>query len=158
MEAEVEKIYGNRVRVRICGICIKDDKILLIHHKGVGEKGSLWAPPGGGLDFGEAAEQTLVREYKEETGLDIVVREFLFTNEFLAPPLHSIELFFRIEVTGGTMAKGKDPEMSDQRQIIQDLRYWHFDEIIQQDPLLFHSILRNVKNPSQLLGYRGFRR
>ncbi len=158
MKEEVEKIYGNRVRVRVCGICIKENTILLIHHKGVGEKGSLWAPPGGGLDFGESVEQTLIREYQEETGLDVTVKEFLFTNEYLAPPLHAIELFFRIEIKGGIMAKGKDPEMSDQKQIIQDLRYWNFEELSKQEPLLLHSVLRGVKNADQLLAFRGFRR
>ncbi len=158
MKSEVEKVYGNRVRVRVCGICIKENKILLIRHVGVGEKGSLWAPPGGGLDFGEPVEQTLIREYQEETGLDIEVKEFLFTNEYLAPPLHAIELFFRIEIKGGIMAKGTDPEMSEQKQIIQELRYWHFEDICLQEPLLFHAVLRNVKNPEQLLGFHGFRR
>lgn len=158
MKAEVEKIYGNRVRVRVCGICLKENKILLIHHSGVGEKGSLWAPPGGGLDFGESAEQTLIREYKEETGLNIRVEEFLFTNEFLSPPLHAIELFFRVEIISGTMAMGTDPEMSNGKQIIQDLRFWHFDEIRSQDPLLFHAVLRGIKSPEELLKLRGFRR
>jgi 8-oxo-dGTP diphosphatase len=158
MKDAVNKLYGNRVRVRVCGICLQKNKILLIHHSGVGEKGSLWAPPGGGLDFGESAEKTLIREYKEETGLDIEVKEFLFTNEFLAPPLHAIELFFRIEIKGGIMIKGTDPEMSDQKQIIQDIRYWTFDEITSQDPLFFHEVLRTVKNLDELLQLRGFRR
>ncbi len=158
MRAEVEKVYGNRVRVRICGICIKEGQILLINHKGIGEKGQLWAPPGGGLDFGESVEQTLIREYQEETGLDIEVKEFLFTNEFLAPPLHSIELFFRIEIKGGILTKGKDPEMDEHRQIIQEIRFWHFEEISKQDPLIFHHILKNVKSAEALLQFRGFRR
>ena len=51
MKEAVDTMYGNRVRVRVCGILIQEDKILLINHKGVGEKGSLWAPPGGGLEF-----------------------------------------------------------------------------------------------------------
>ena len=86
------------------------------------------------------------------------VKEFLFTNEFLAPPLHAIELFFRVEIKGGVMIKGTDPEMSDQKQIIQDIRYWSFDEITTEDPLLFQGILRNVKTSGELLQLRGFRR
>jgi 8-oxo-dGTP diphosphatase len=156
LEKEVEKIYGHRVRVRVCGICIVENKILLIHHRYIGKKGSLWAPPGGGLDFGETATQTLIREYKEETGLDIIVKEFLFVNEYFSFPFHSMELFFRVEITGGFMAKGTDPEMSNADQIIEELRYWSYEEIAVEEPLLFHSVIRNSKNISDLLTLRGY--
>ncbi len=156
IKEEVDNLYGNRVRVRVCGICVQEDKILLIHHKGVGEKGSLWAPPGGGLDFGESAEQTLIREYKEETGLEIAVKEFLFVNEYFAAPLHAVELFFRIEITGGILAKGSDPEMRSNRQIIQELRYWSMEEIALQEPLFFHSVLVTRKTIGELLHPAGF--
>jgi 8-oxo-dGTP diphosphatase len=156
IKEEVDNLYGNRVRVRVCGICVQEDKILLIHHKGIGKKGSLWAPPGGGLDFGESAEQTLMREYKEETGLEVSVKEFLFVNEYFDAPLHAIELFFRIEITGGILTKGSDPEMNANKQIIQKLRYWSMEEILLQDPLMFHSILTNRKNINELLHQGGF--
>ena len=48
------------------------DKILLIKRATVPFKG-YWALPGGRLDPGETVEQTVVREAKEETGLDIAV-------------------------------------------------------------------------------------
>ena len=156
IKEDVDNLYGNRVRVRVCGICVQENKILLIHHTGVGKKGSLWSPPGGGLDFGESAEQTLIREYKEETGLDILVKEFLFVNEYLEAPLHAIELFFRVEITGGMLAKGVDPEMGANKQIIQELRYWSLEDLSLQDPLLFHSTLLNRQNISELLTKTGF--
>ncbi|HWZ21147.1 MAG TPA: NUDIX domain-containing protein [Cytophagaceae bacterium] len=156
MKEQINNLYGNRIRVRVCGICIQADKILLIRHSGVGEKGSLWVPPGGGVDFGESVEKTLVREYKEETGLDIKVKEFLFVNEYIAAPLHAVELFFNVEVTGGKMAKGTDPEMSADKQLIQELKYWNFKEIATQDPLFFHSILRKNKELDGLINLKGF--
>jgi 8-oxo-dGTP diphosphatase len=48
------------------------DKILLIKRATVPFKG-YWALPGGRLDPGETVEQTIVREVKEETGLDVAV-------------------------------------------------------------------------------------
>ncbi len=153
---EVVHLYGNRVRVRVCGISVQDDAILLVHHEGVGEKGRLWAPPGGGVIFGESTEEALRREYKEETGLEVEVKEFLFVNEYFAAPLHAIELFFRVEIIGGMLAKGTDPEMSADNQLIQELRYWRFEEIAGQDSLFFHSILRNSKNVEELLALKGY--
>jgi 8-oxo-dGTP diphosphatase len=48
------------------------NKILLIKRKTPPFTG-YWALPGGRLDPGETVEQTIVREVKEETGLDVAV-------------------------------------------------------------------------------------
>jgi 8-oxo-dGTP diphosphatase len=48
------------------------DKILLIKRSTPPFIG-YWALPGGRVDAGEAVEQTVVREVKEETGLDIKI-------------------------------------------------------------------------------------
>jgi len=53
-------------------ISFPPDQILLIKRATVPFKG-YWALPGGRLDPGETVEQTVVREVKEETGLDVAV-------------------------------------------------------------------------------------
>ncbi|UCG53247.1 MAG: NUDIX domain-containing protein [Candidatus Latescibacterota bacterium] len=42
-----------------------------------------WVVPGGHIDLGETIEEALVREVKEETGLDIYDIEFLCFQEFI---------------------------------------------------------------------------
>ncbi len=49
-----------------------NDKILLVKRDTVPFKG-YWALPGGRMDPGETVEQTIVREVKEETGLDVTI-------------------------------------------------------------------------------------
>ena len=52
------------------GVCIKDGKVLLARHTYGNGKGMLIIP-GGYVDFGETPEQTLKREYMEETGVSV---------------------------------------------------------------------------------------
>jgi len=49
-----------------------DNKILLIKRNTIPFKG-YWALPGGRMDPDETIEQTIVREVKEETGLDVTI-------------------------------------------------------------------------------------
>jgi 8-oxo-dGTP diphosphatase len=153
---EVISVFGNKLRVRVCGVCIKADEILLIKHKSLGNKNIFWAPPGGGIQFGESAEEALVREFKEETGLDIEVLQFLFVHEFLEVPLHSVELFFEIKITGGELIKGHDPEMSSNKQIITEVRYISFKEIEGMDRDRLHNMFNLSKKPSEILNLKGY--
>ena len=47
----------------------RDDQVLLIHRT----DNDRWALPGGGIELGESAGDALVREVREETGIDIEV-------------------------------------------------------------------------------------
>ena len=52
----IVEAFGNKLRVRVCGICVDENKVLLINHHSLNEGGDFWAPPGGGMDFGKSAE------------------------------------------------------------------------------------------------------
>jgi len=144
MEKKIIEHFGNRLRVRVCGILEEDDRILLVRHHALGPKGVLWAPPGGGMKFGSNAEQNLIREFKEETGLDISVEEFLMVHEFLSSPLHAIELFFRVKRTGGELILGHDPEMGIGDQIIKEIRFVPITELLSFDREIVHNALSEL--------------
>jgi 8-oxo-dGTP diphosphatase len=156
MEERIIKKFGNKLRVRVCGILIENGKILLIKHRSLGNNGILWAPPGGGMLFGENAGETIKREFEEETGLKIKVERYLFIHEFLNPPLHAIELFFEVSQVGGELNTGYDPEMDKNEQIITEVAYLEMDEIKEIDPNSIHNVLRNVTNLKDLLYLDGY--
>jgi 8-oxo-dGTP diphosphatase len=121
MDSQIAGIYGNRVRLRVCGLLRNGDRLLMINHRGL-SPGDFWGPPGGGLEFGETVEMTLKREFLEETGLSVTVGKFRFGCELVRPPLHAIELFYDVERISGDLIRGHDPEL----QIIENVTYLDF--------------------------------
>ncbi len=64
----------------IVGIIRKNGKYLLTRRNDVdpedkvfGDNSNRWQIPGGGLEFGESVEECLLREIKEEAGVDIEI-------------------------------------------------------------------------------------
>ena len=112
-----------RPRVRVAGILIENNKILLIEHKKNDKK--YWLIPGGGVDWGESTAEALTREYKEETNLDINVTEFLFLSETIAPDKekHVINLYFKVEKDENSKAEmllGDETNLNDLRFVSKD--------------------------------------
>lgn len=154
-QPEMIEIYGNKLRIRVMGIHLHDSKILLVKHKSLTKSGIFWAPPGGGMQAGETAHQALKREFLEETGLNIEVKNLLFVNEYHKEPLFAIELFFEIEIISGVLKIGNDPEMSSDMQIIDSVEYLNCEKI-QANPADFHPAIANLatlKDIYKLTGY-----
>lgn len=154
MPSSVPEIYGHRIRMRVCGLLIKENALLLVNHKTINSS-DFWAPPGGGIEFGETAENALARELKEETGLTVNVCDFLFACEFINRPLHAIELFFRIEWKEGHLRTGYDPE-SGNNQIISDVRFLKWDQIGFLPAETRHGIFEKTKKPEEITLLRGY--
>ena len=78
------------------GIIIHNDKVLLVNTR----RTNKCYLPGGGVDIGEKTKTALKREVKEETGLDIDIKNFMgFKEEFfyydpLDEAFHSFLFFY----------------------------------------------------------------
>lgn len=62
--------------IRVTGILIEDDKLLLVNQR-VNDNRN-WSLPGGKLEQGETLEQGIIREMREETGLDTEIIKLLY--------------------------------------------------------------------------------
>ena len=155
LNEELIKNFGNKIRVRACGILVQEGKILLVKHHSLGKCGYLWAPPGGGVNFGETVHESLKREFAEETGLSIEPGEFLFINEYLEAPLHAIELFFKVRATGGKLTRGTDPELG-QNQIIKEVKFMDARELKTEPAAALHSILKLANFPAELINLKDY--
>ncbi len=157
MSPEIPEIYTNRTRIRVCGLCWRGEKLLMVNHRGL-SAGNFWAPPGGGTEFGETAQDALVREFREETGVDVAPTRFQFVCEYIQQPLHAIELFFAVDYLKGEAIKGNDPESDTENQIITDVKYMSMEEILAIPANERHGIFRLIKTSDDLKSLTGFYR
>jgi len=145
----MEKI---RPRVRVAGILIENERILLIEHSKNDKK--YWLVPGGGGDRGGSTAESLIREYKEETNLDIEVESFLFLSETIAPDKekHVINLYFKV--------KRKDTSKEDLKlgneEMLTDLKFFEKEKIknIKLYPNIKEQIIK-LLNKEEIVPYLG---
>ena len=89
------------IRPLAIGLIRREGEILVMAVKD--DRGGIkgWRPPGGGIEFGESAEQTVVRELMEELGESAVCRdrvcvlENIFVHE--GHPGHEVVFVFDVE-------------------------------------------------------------
>ena len=75
------------VGVGVGAMIFDDEGRLLMLKRGAAAKNErgCWEIPGGGVDFGETLAQAIVREIKEEIGVDIAVEHQLLAIDHLIP-------------------------------------------------------------------------
>ncbi|MBC7382919.1 MAG: NUDIX hydrolase [Bacteroidia bacterium] len=74
----------SRFTIRVYGLLLNEkQEVLLVHEKMPDLHFTKF--PGGGLEFGEGTHDCLIREFKEETGVDIFIDKHLYTTDFFQP-------------------------------------------------------------------------
>lgn len=164
MSPKISEIYKDRTRIRVCGLCWLGEKLLMINHQGL-TTGSFWSPPGGGIEFGETAQDALAREFLEETRVDILPGQFRFVCEYIQQPLpsrkaslHAVELFFAVDYLKGDAIRGADPESDPEHQIITEVKYMSMEEILIIPAEERHGVFRLIKSAADLKSLTGFYR
>jgi 8-oxo-dGTP pyrophosphatase MutT (NUDIX family) len=111
-----------------------------------------WSPPGGGWDFGESVKECLVREFREETGLDITVGRFLHLHEFRSDTLQALELFFEVKLVDilALPQLGLDPEHPADAQLLTDLAFHTPRQLVAMPLAQVHPILHQIISPDDI--------
>lgn len=91
-------------RIIVSGVLERSGKYLVVRRS----KNETFYPgkyefPGGAVQFGESAEAGLVREFKEETGLDIDVRSMIRSFNYISREgvRHSVEFVYHVTLKEG---------------------------------------------------------
>jgi ADP-ribose pyrophosphatase YjhB (NUDIX family) len=96
---------------------IENDQILLTKR----DDFEIWCLPSGGVKEGESVAQAAIRETKEETGLDVLLKALVGIYSLIGaiPDTHAV--LFRAEPVGGTIQTQPGETI--------DVRYFPLDEI-----------------------------
>ena len=124
-EADIEKTNWSQ---SVGGVCIRDGKVLLARHTYGAGKG-MFIIPGGYVNFGEIPEETLVREYQEETGITVKAGK-LIAMRFSAKDWYAV--FEAIYVVGEARSDGDendqvvwmDPQEALANESVPELTTW----------------------------------
>ncbi len=89
------------LQIRITGVLIEDNKILIVKQKITPERS--WSLPGGRVQKGEMLEEAIIREMREETGLQTSVTKLLYVCDYpeVEPPI--LHISFLLDRIGGEM-------------------------------------------------------
>ena len=108
----------NKPRVGSAGILVEDGKLMM----GFSKKWDRWVIPGGGVDFMESYKDAVVREIREETGLEVVWERLVDIYEVLYAPTnnHRVLIYSDVRRVGGSIKDGDD---------IAEVGFFNRDEI-----------------------------
>jgi 8-oxo-dGTP diphosphatase len=84
-------------RIGVSALIFQHDLILLALRRDI----AWWNLPGGGMETGETVEEAVLREVREETGLDVVVEQLV--GVYSKPQKQEVVLTFRCRPIGGVL-------------------------------------------------------
>jgi len=127
IDGKLHKVNVNKLifRPSVYGVLIEKGKILLLKQK-IG-----YDFPGGGMELGETLEQTLKREFFEETGLKVEPLKVICIKTDFFHPIHSLKhkheywncqlIYFLVKRVGGKISKDN---FSAEEKEYADLAEW----------------------------------
>jgi 8-oxo-dGTP diphosphatase len=108
------------IRVSAKAVIIRDGKLLVTRNVGI--TGVFYLLPGGAQEAGEALDEAVRRECREEVGVEVEVGEVLFVRDYIGRnhelaeahhDVHQLELMFRCRLVGdGDARVGAAPDVN----------------------------------------------
>jgi ADP-ribose pyrophosphatase YjhB (NUDIX family) len=120
-----------------CAVCVDDKGRILLARRAAEVFNGAWDLPGGFVDEDEHPLDTVRRELREETGLDVEPLEFLgvwmdrYSEDESGPS--TLNLYWRARVVGG------EPEAADD---VSELRWFAPAELPPPDELAFRNVAK----------------
>ena len=89
-------------RIGVSALIFEQGRVLLALRRDIG----WWNLPGGGMEIGETVEETVLREVKEETGLEVEIEQLV--GVYSKPQKQEVVLSFRCRRVGGMLTETEE--------------------------------------------------
>jgi len=149
------------ITVRVYGLLLNDNGELLISNERIQNK-RYDKFPGGGLEYGESTVQTLVREMKEETGIDVHVIQHFYTTDFFLPssfhsdPMQVMAIYYFIEAKDEVQCTALETHSDPMKAYPKQVFHWKKleglkmeDVSLPADKRVVEKLLKYINSPAQ---------
>lgn len=124
--------------MRVYGVLIQHGKVLVSDEFIKGREITKF--PGGGLEFGEGPADCVVREFREETGIQVTVKSHFYTTDFYVesafdPTSQVISIYYLVSpAANGAFAVSEARfDFKERAEGAQSLRWIEIDKISEND-------------------------
>ncbi|MBB2480585.1 NUDIX hydrolase [Bacillus sp. APMAM] len=107
----MQKVRKYHRAFSVYGICYENGKLLVINKNG-GPYKNRYDLPGGSLEVAESLTAAMKREFLEETGFEIEIKQNIGVIDFMLPwdwkeytDVHHIAVFYSVKIIGGELTK-----------------------------------------------------
>ena len=115
-------VFWQNPAVGVAVIVLDDRGRVLLGRRSRGALRGAWCIPCGYVEYDEDVREAARREFREETGLEVVLGEvFAVHSNFHNPAMHTVGVWFR-----GRAAAGGEPRAADD---LDQVRYFPLDDL-----------------------------
>lgn len=110
-------------QIKVTGVLVEAGRLLLVRQKVNSERG--WSLPGGRVEQGETLQQAIIREMREETGLEVAIERLLYIAD--KPEDDLLHITFALSRSGGVL---RFPTNEFEVNPISDVRFVEVHDLI----------------------------
>ncbi len=120
-----------RFNYRVCAVLLDQGRILAMHD----ERSPYWYLPGGRVRMGERAEDAVLREVREELGIEarilrpLWLSQAFFNEDVARVDYHELCLYFLLDASGTDLLLRGDQFRGPERRHVHDFAWLPFDRL-----------------------------